>query len=62
MGKHQSLTLFIYLFIYLFIWFLETEFLCVDLAVLELTLQTRLTSNVHLPLLPSAGIKGVCYP
>jgi hypothetical protein len=30
--------LFIYLFIYLFIWFFETVFLCVALAVLELTL------------------------
>jgi hypothetical protein len=29
---------FIYLFIYLFIWFYKTGFLCVALAVLELTL------------------------
>jgi hypothetical protein len=29
---------FIYLFIYLFIWFFKTGFLCVALAVLELTL------------------------
>jgi hypothetical protein len=45
--------LFIYLFIYLF-WFSETGFLCVALAVLELTLQTRLASNseIRLPLPP----------
>jgi hypothetical protein len=29
---------FIYLFIYLLVWFFETGFLCVALAVLELTL------------------------
>jgi hypothetical protein len=33
-------------------WFFETGFLCVALAVLELTLLTRLASNseIHLPL------------
>jgi hypothetical protein len=38
-----------------------TGFLCVALAVLELTLLTRLASNseIHLPLPLSAGIKGV---
>jgi hypothetical protein len=45
--------LFIYLFIYLF-WFFETGSLCIALAVLELTLQTRLASNseIRLPLPP----------
>ena len=39
----------------LFLWFFfETGFLCVALAVLELTLWTRLASNseIHLPLPP----------
>ena len=41
--------------------FLETGFLCVALAVLELTLYTRLAwnSEIRPPLPPSAGIKGV---
>jgi hypothetical protein len=35
-------------------WFFETGFLCIVLAVLELTLWTRLASNseIHLPLPP----------
>ena len=43
----------IYIFIYLF-WFFETRFLCVALAALELSLQTRLALNseIHLPLPP----------
>ena len=36
----------------------ETGFLCVALAILELTLKTRLASNSEIHL-PSAGIKGV---
>jgi len=41
--------------------FFETGFLCVALAVLELTLKTRLAlySEICLPLPLSAGIKGV---
>jgi hypothetical protein len=41
-------------FVFCFFWFLETGFLCVALAVLELTLETRLASNseIHLPLPP----------
>jgi hypothetical protein len=48
-----ALTAVLYLFIYLF-WFFETGFLCVALAVLELTLLTRLASNseICLPLPP----------
>jgi hypothetical protein len=43
--------LLIYLFIYLFIfWFFEAGFLCEALAVLELTLKTRLASNSEIPL------------
>jgi hypothetical protein len=47
--------LFIYLSIYLFIYlFIKTRFLCVVLAVLDLTLWTRLASNSEIPLpLPS---------
>jgi hypothetical protein len=37
-------TSFFFLFLFLF-WFYETGFLCVPLAVLELTQQTRLTLN-----------------
>jgi hypothetical protein len=52
-------------FFFFFFWFFETGFLCAVLAVLELTLYTRLVSNseIHLPLppKPSAGIKGVCH-
>ena len=41
------------LFAHFFIWFLHTGFLCVALAVLELSLYTRLASysEIHLPLL-----------
>ena len=44
-------------------WVFETGFLCVALAVWELSLQTRLVSNIeiYMPLPPSAGIKGVHY-
>jgi hypothetical protein len=47
----------------LFFCFFETGFLCIILAVLELTLQTRLAldSEIHLPLPLPAGIKGVCH-
>jgi hypothetical protein len=47
--------------LFFFFFFFETGFLCVALAVLALTLYTRLTSNseIRLPLPPSAGIKGV---
>ena len=43
--------------------FFETEFLCVALAVLELTLKIRLASNQKSACLclPSAGIKGMCH-
>jgi hypothetical protein len=43
--------------------FSETGFLCVSLAVLELTVYTRLVLNseICLPLPPSVGIKGVCH-
>ena len=49
--------LIIYLLVYLIIYFgffFETEFLCITLAVLELTLQTRLALNseICLPLPP----------
>jgi hypothetical protein len=46
------------------LWGLETGFLCGALAVLELTLQTRLASNSQrftCLCLSSAGIKGVCH-
>ena len=51
------------LFCFVFVLFFESGFLCVALAVLELTLKTRLASNsdIHLLCLPSAGIKGVCH-
>jgi hypothetical protein len=56
---------FMFYFIYLLIyWFLKTGFLCVALAGLELTLQTRLALNLWRSTclsLPSAGIKGICY-
>jgi hypothetical protein len=55
-------------FIIAFIWlvgsgFLSRGFLCVVLAVLELTLQSRLVlaSELCLPLPLSDGIKGVCH-
>jgi hypothetical protein len=46
--------IFIYLFyfIYYLFFFFETGFLCIALAVLELTLYTRLASEIHLPLPP----------
>jgi hypothetical protein len=48
-------------FSFLFFWGggFETRFLCVALAVLELTLQTRLASNseIHLPLPPKCWDK-----
>jgi hypothetical protein len=62
LGEVLFLLLFIYLFVCLFVfWFFETGFLCVALAVLELTLWTRLASNSEIAYLclPSAGIKGV---
>ena len=42
------------LFCFGLVWFFETVFLCVALAVLELTLLTRLASNseIRLPLPP----------
>jgi hypothetical protein len=42
-------------------WFFETGFLCAILAVLELTLWTKLALNseIYLLYLPNAGIKGV---
>jgi hypothetical protein len=42
----------------------ESGFLCVSLAVLELTLKTGLAMNSWRYVclcLPSAGIKGICY-
>jgi hypothetical protein len=41
-------------FFFFFFWFYKTGFACVALAVLELTLQTRLASNseIYLPLPP----------
>jgi hypothetical protein len=41
-------------FFFFFFWFFETGFLCIALAVLELTLWARLTSNseIRLPLPP----------
>jgi hypothetical protein len=46
-----------------FVLFFETGFLYVALAVLELTLYTRLASNseIHLLLPPECGIKGISY-
>ena len=51
------------LFLFSFFVFFETGFLCVALAVLELTRQTRLASNSEIPCLclPSAGIKGMLH-
>jgi hypothetical protein len=48
-SPHFKKNLFIYLF-----WFFETEFFRIALAVLELTLYTRLALNseIHLPLPP----------
>jgi hypothetical protein len=45
-------------FLFLCLFVFETAFLCIALAVLELTLYTRLASNSEIRL-PSAGIKGV---
>jgi hypothetical protein len=44
----------LYYFLFFIFGFFETGFLCVALAVLELTLLTRLASNpeIHLPLPP----------
>jgi hypothetical protein len=55
-GVHLSLDWFICLFVCLFF---ETGFLCIALAVLEFTLQTRLVSISEILL--SARIKGVCH-
>jgi hypothetical protein len=50
-------------FFFFFFLILETGFLCVAVAVLELTLKSRLASNseICLPLPSSAGIKGVYH-
>jgi hypothetical protein len=50
----HGLFLFHFLFLFSFGLVFETGFLCVALAVLELTLQTRLALNseIHLPLPP----------
>ena len=50
---------FVCLFVCFGFVFFETGFLCVALAVLELTLKTRLASNSDLP--DSAEIKGVSH-
>jgi hypothetical protein len=54
-----------FIFVVVLFCFLETGFFCIALAVLELTLYSRvaLNSEIHLPLpcLPSAGIKGVYH-
>jgi hypothetical protein len=44
----------LFFFFFFFFWFFETGFLCVALAVLELTLKTRLASKseIRLPLPP----------
>jgi hypothetical protein len=49
--RYSDIYIYIYIYIY---WFFETGFLCVALAVLELTLLTRLASNseISLPLPP----------
>jgi hypothetical protein len=41
---------FLSFFFFFFFWFFETEFLCIALAVLELTLYTRLASNSEIRL------------
>jgi hypothetical protein len=48
---HIYMHIYIYIYIFFF-WFFKTGFLCIALAVLELTLWTRLASNleIHLPL------------
>jgi hypothetical protein len=57
-GKCQLIQLFLFFgfgfFVCLFVCFSEAGFLCVALAVLELTLQTRLAwnSEIRLPLPP----------
>jgi hypothetical protein len=50
-----------FLFVCLFVCLFETGFLCVALAILELTLYTRLVSNsvIHLTLHLCAGIQVV---
>jgi hypothetical protein len=47
---------------FFFFFFFKTGFLCIALAVLELTLQTRLASNseIHLPLPPELLVLKVC--
>ena len=53
------------LFYYVYIlskFLFETGFLCVALAVLELTLQIKLTSNLYTQLcLQNAELKGICH-
>jgi hypothetical protein len=50
----SELFLSFFSFFFFFLVFFETGFLCIVLAVLELTLWTRLASNseIHLPLPP----------
>ena len=60
LARHTLTTSFqfaVYLIISLFIQSLKTGSLCVALAVLELTLKTRLASNSEIHLI--AGTKGV---
>ena len=64
-GQFQECKLtvfFVFLFFVFFLLFRDRVSL-VALAVLELTLQTRLglNSEICLPCLPSAGIKGMCH-
>ena len=60
----SSILILIYIFILFYLciqlFIFETRFLCVSLTVMALALYTRLslTSEIQLPLLPSAGIKG----
>jgi hypothetical protein len=60
--KGSVVLIFVFVFVFLFVCFVlfyETGFLCVALAVLELTLKTRLVSNseIRLPLPP--GVLGL---
>jgi hypothetical protein len=45
------------------VWCFQTRFFYVAMAILELTLETKLASNIEIqePRLPSTEIKGICH-
>jgi hypothetical protein len=62
--ENRGYFLFVCLFVCFLFLFFETGFLCVALAVLELTLWSRLASNseICLPLLPECWTKRRASP